>query len=104
MDRRLRNFFRYFGLAESEPDAEWEKWYNEQRNKLASGGEIEPPWISFPNSSPIHGWNQGYQEEWKNKVWVIFWNKLDAAEQVNYLSRWKPPSEDWRETITVYWK
>jgi len=103
MKRYFRQLFDYFGAA-GKADSEWEKWFEEQKHKLKSGEEIEPPWIAFPSSSPIHGWNQGFQEAWKNNIWIIFWNKLDIVEKVDYLNRWKPPSEEWRETITIYWK
>ncbi|MCD9186472.1 MAG: hypothetical protein LUM44_08560 [Pyrinomonadaceae bacterium] len=104
MNRHLQNFFTVFRSVEDEADAGWEKWSEEQKNKLKLSEEIPPPWIVFPNSSPIYGWNQGYQEAWKNNVWTIFWHKLVGAEKVDYLNRWKPPSEEWRETITIYWK
>ncbi|HQU83569.1 MAG TPA: hypothetical protein PKY59_10605 [Pyrinomonadaceae bacterium] len=103
MNKHLQFLFTYFGMAENKADVEWKKWFIEQKNKLDSGEEIDPPWICFPNSSPIHGWNQGYQEAWKNDVWVTFWNKLNNAEKENYLNRRKPPSEDWHETIMIYW-
>jgi len=96
----LRKVLRDRGLAENKTIA-W--WYAEQQRKLEAGEEIEPPWITFPNSNPIYGWNQGYEEAWKLNIWTPFWRKMTGEEQNAYLERWHLPSEDWRETLTLYW-
>lgn len=80
----------------------WEQWFLEQQRQLEAGAEIEPPWIAFPNSDALSGWNQGYAEVWKLNVWMPFWTKMNEAEQTNYLARWQP-SQDWRESLTIYW-
>lgn len=84
-------------------EQEWEAWYAEQKDRLHSGEDIEPPWVVFPQSSPIYGWNQGTAEAWKNDIWIPFWNRMNEVEQGDYLKRWKPPSEDWFETLTIFW-
>lgn len=83
-------------------DNEWENWYQSQLSKRNNSEEIEPPWISFPLSSPVYGWNQGRNEVWKNSVWVPFWKSLSKGEKDNYLTRWQT-SKEWRETLNVYW-
>ena len=98
----LKRSLGMFGTGESEKDSEWQNWYAEQQRKLDDEEEIEPPWIAFPNSSPIHGWNQGYQQEWKNNVWLPFWRGMTEAEREDYLNR-RQASSEWRETLTVYW-
>jgi hypothetical protein len=103
MKNRLRNFFSNFGLTENQADIDFQNWFKDQKHKLESGEEIEPPWIAFPNSSPIHGWNQGYQEAWKNDVWLKFWNSLNDDRKKEFLDRWAVPSDDWSETLSVYW-
>ena len=65
----LRNFLEDLGLVESQEYLEWLKWYNGQINKLNDKEEIQPPWIVYPKSSPVYGWNQGYQEAWLKNVW-----------------------------------
>ena len=91
-----------FGSAEEKEDSDWENWYAGQIDKLNSGEEIEPPWTAFPNGSPIYGWNQGRSEEWKTNVWMPFWNRMNEEARGNYFDR-RQPSEEWRETLTVYW-
>ena len=93
---------RSFNLGETLEDAHWRTWFDGQQRKLEANEEIEPPWIAFPDSLPL-GWNQGYQQEWKNNVWLVFWGKLNETEKKDYLNRWQPPSADWHETVTVYW-
>ena len=86
-----------------EASERWELWYFEQQRKLVAGAEIEPPWIAFPNSDALSGWNQGFSEAWKLNVWMPFWRKMNEAEQANYLERWQPPTQNWRESVTIYW-
>ena len=101
--QRLRKAFERTGLAEDKKAQTIERWYAEQERKLEAGEEIEPPWIAFPASNPIHGWNQGYEEAWKLNVWLPFWRRLSVEERNAYLDKWHPPSEDWRETLMIYW-
>jgi hypothetical protein len=70
--------------------------------KFGAGEEIEPPWVAFPNNSPVFGWNQGFQESWKTNIWLPFWRSLSAEKQKEYLEKWRPPNDDWRETLTIY--
>lgn len=100
----LEKIKRPFGIVESserQKDVHWQTWFDEQLRKLDADEEIEPPWIAFPNSLPL-GWNQGYQQEWKNNVWLLFWRRMNEEKQENYFNRWQP-SEEWRETLTIYW-
>lgn len=86
-----------------DPEAvEWARWYADQQWLLESGKEIEPPWIAFPHSESVGGWNQGYNEEWKRNVWMPFWSGLSDDERNAYFERWQP-SEDWRQTLTEFW-
>ncbi len=101
LKEKLKHSLSIFGFDKNS-DSQWQSWYAEQKRKLNAGEEIEPPWIAFPNSTP-YGWNQGYQEAWKNNVWIIFWNKMSEAEQADYLNRFVPPSEEWSETLIIYW-
>lgn len=77
--------------------------FNPEKINKAAGEEIEPPWIAFPHSSPIHGWNQGETEYWKLNVWLPFWTTMSEIERDRYLQRWQPPNDDWKESITAYW-
>jgi len=99
----LRKIFEDFGWVESQKHLEWQKWFGEQIRKINSGEEIEPPWIVYPHSSPIYGWNQGYQEAWLKNIWLPFWQSLDANQRQKYLEKWHPPMEEWREYLTVHW-
>jgi hypothetical protein len=100
--QRLRKAFERTGLVEDKKARTIERWYAEQERKLVAGEEIEPPWIAFPASNPIHGWNQGYEEAWKLDVWSPFWRRLSVEEKNAYLDKWRPPNEDWRETLMIY--
>jgi len=50
------------GRERKQASERWEQWYFEQQRKLDSGAEVEPPWIAFPNSDALSGWNQGNTE------------------------------------------
>ena len=103
LKQHLRKFLENLRLIDEEGVAEWNQWYAEQLRKLEAGEEIEPPWIAFPASLAWVGWNQGRPEAWKLNVWLPFWQKLSKEEKDAYLQRWQPPSEDWRESLTIYW-
>lgn len=94
---------KLFGINKDKNIIDIEQWWAEQIETATAGGEIKPPWIVFPNSSPIYGWNQGGNEYWKTNVWMPFWTAMSEDERESYLEKWQPPDEDWRETITVYW-
>jgi hypothetical protein len=98
----LKRSFGIFGASENKEGSEWQDWYAEQRRKLEAGEEIEPPWMAFPNSSPIYGWNQGNTEHWKMNVWMPFWNRMSEAEREDYFQK-HHTSDEWLETITVFW-
>lgn len=100
--KTLRRSMKIFESKTDAEDLKWQNWFAGQQSRLESGDEIEPPWIAFPNSLPF-SWRQGYREEWKNSVWIPFWQRLSEAERVHYLNRYEPPSEEWRETLTIYW-
>ena len=54
-------------------------------------------------SSPDYGWDQGYGEGWKLKIWLPFWKGLSEAKQTEYLEKWQPPTEEWYKTLTIAW-
>ena len=85
-----------------QPSAEI-NWFSEQTVKLEANAEIEPPWIAFPVSLALYGWDGGETERWKLEIWLPFWKKLSKSEQENYLEKWQP-SEQWRETVTNEWR
>jgi hypothetical protein len=99
----FRKIFDDLKLVENRKLEAMEEWYKSQMLKFGAGEEIEPPWVAFPNNSPVFGWNQGFQESWKINIWLPFWQGLSAEKQAEYLEKWRPPSDDWRETLTIYW-
>lgn len=101
LKEKLKNSLGLFSQSRKN-DAKWENWYQIQLKKLNNNEEIEPPWVAFPASSPIYGWNQGLNEEWKINVWMPFWRNLNKDEKDEYLTRWQI-SEEWRETLIIYW-
>jgi hypothetical protein len=104
MHKNLRNLLAFFGLAESQSDIDWQIWDAEQKRKLESGEEIEPPWVFAPNTEPWAAeWKQGGGEYWLLEIWLPFWQKLGEIQRKNYLDKWKPPTEDWFEYLTVHW-
>jgi hypothetical protein len=103
LKQRFGKFFEVPELVENQKLAGMEEWYELQIRKSDAGDEIEPPWVAFPNNSPIYGWNQGFQEAWKTNVWLPFWRSLSEEKQNEYLKKWRPPDDDWRETLTIYW-
>lgn len=78
-------------------------WFRGQQAKLEADEEIEPPWIAFPLSLALFGWNTGKTEQWKLEIWIPFWNKLSQTDKVKYLEKWQPPNEDWVKLITIDW-
>ena len=65
--------------------------------------EVRPPWIEFADSTPWwEGWRRGEAEIWLHAYWRPFWRRLSALEQKEYLERWLPPSNDWREQIRFF--
>ncbi len=104
MNVSARKILAFFGLAETQEDIEWRKWDEEQKRKLKSGEEIEPPWIFAPDTEPWSGeWRQGGGEYWLLETWFPFWQTLEAEQRDDYLKRWQPPTEEWREYLTVHW-
>lgn len=99
---KLKGLFGGYKDTRDKESLEWESWYEKQLAKVNNSEEIEPPWIAFPNSSPIHGWNQGLNQAWKLNVWMPFWQKLNVDERKKFLLRWKS-SEEWHETLMIYW-
>jgi hypothetical protein len=80
------------------------QWYAEQKRRLEAGEEIEPPWISFPDSDPLALWvSWRYGNFWLDTVWKPFWNAMDENQQNAYLKKWRPPNDDWYQTVVVYW-
>jgi hypothetical protein len=77
--------------------------YKEQERKFVDGEAIEPPWVVFPLSSPNYGWDQGFGETWKLRIWLPFWKRLSRTQQGEYLENWQPPTDDWRKTLTIFW-
>jgi hypothetical protein len=94
------------GRWENKEEIAFSKWFDEQKAILASGGEITPPWIAFPDSDELEGawggWRQGYGEGWLDGVWLPFWHRLSDAEQHAYVDKWKA-SPGWREYLLVHW-
>ena len=88
---------------EEEAAAEHEK-YVEQRRKLEAGEEIEPPWVTFPCSDPLALWvGWRYGNHWLDTIWKPFWHSMDEDQRKAYLRKHQPPSEDWYQTVVVYW-
>jgi broad specificity phosphatase PhoE len=66
--------------------------------------ELAPPWRAYPGQPPWWGgWRQGESEAWLMQRWMPFWRSLSAAQRSDYLQRWEPPDEDWREYVTERW-
>ena len=104
MNKNLRNFLAFFGWTESHADTKWQEWHNEQKRKLETGEDIDPPWIAFPNSDPAVLWvSWRYGNSWLNNIWQPFWDRLSDAEKKEYFEKWQPPDDGWYENITVYW-
>jgi hypothetical protein len=91
------------GFSGPEPVREFSEALDRELRKLASGEDVMPPWEFFPGKGPVHGWNQGFPEEWRTEVWDPFWRGLGQAERSAYLERNPPPDEDWHETLFTYW-
>ena len=68
-----------------------------QREALAAGSEIEPPWIVFPSSEPWY-FNQGHNEDWQMNIFIPFWNRLSREEQIAYVEKWEAPPS-WHDTL-----
>lgn len=101
MNKHLRNFFAFFGWAESQSEIEWQKWNDEQFRKLEAGEQIKPPWVFSPNTEPWSGaWRQGTGEYWMHEFWNPFWRKLSSDEKRKYLEKWQVP-EDWYEQLVI---
>jgi hypothetical protein len=104
MNKNLRKFMSFFGLVENQDKIDWLEWQNEQKRKLETGEEIEPPWVFAPNTEPWSGeWRQGSGEHWLLEIWLPFWHRLNERERENYLKKWQPPAEEWNEYLTVHW-
>jgi hypothetical protein len=85
----------FFGMVESQAKIDWQEWRDEQKRKLETGEEIEPPWIFAPNTEPWSGeWRQGSGEYWMDEFWHPFWKKLSNDAKKIYLEKWLPP-ENW---------
>ena len=82
--------------------AEWESWYLNQMQAFAAGASIEPPWIAFPKSEPW-SFKQGVNEAWLINVFLPYWKRQDAGARHDYLLRWPPPDDSWREYLTEKW-
>jgi len=90
--------------AQQKREREWEQRYSRQLQAVRAGAESEPPWIAFPENAPWWGgWRQGYGEVWLQNVFLPFWKRLGPGEREEYLERWPPPDEDWREYLTEIW-
>ena len=66
--------------------------------KMNTAGEPLPLWVPFPNNQPYGGWNQGAQQEYRNKTWNPFWEQLPDQDRLDYLTRWNA-TDDWREAL-----
>lgn len=80
-----------------------DKWLFNQKQRVAAGKELEPPWITFPISLPDVGWDDYFLEGWKLEVWIPFWETLNGKERTAYLKKWPPPNDQWKENITQNW-
>jgi hypothetical protein len=70
----------------------------------APEGDVPPPWVVYPGNDPFWGgWRQGESEGWLQQSWMPFWLALDRGARDEYLLRWPPPDDWWRETLTVHW-
>lgn len=48
--------------------------------------------------------NQELAPPWRlMQRWMPFWRSLSAEQRSDYLQRWEPPDEDWREYVTEHW-
>lgn len=66
--------------------------------------ELAPPWKTFPGQPPWwSGWRQGESEAWLQRDWLPFWRTLNTTERCDYLTRWVPPDDDWREYVSEHW-
>ena len=79
-------------------------WFNEQKRKLDAGEELEPPWISFPDSDPLTLWvSWRYGNHWLDTIWKPFWHSMDEDQQAAYLEKWQPPSDEWYQNVAIHW-
>ncbi len=66
--------------------------------------EPSPPWVAYPNRGPTWGgWRQGYGEAWLHEVWLPFWRAITPGARRRFLTRWPPPSEDWKHYLEIQW-
>jgi hypothetical protein len=61
-------------------------------------GELLPPWVTFPKTSPSRGWNQGTNEYWMMLAWGPYWRGLKPVEKQRYLEHWQAPRA-WRQRL-----
>lgn len=59
----------------------------------ASGKEIEPPWIKYPDHLPDDPYWKEQGKRWMRMVWEPYWESLDTQSQDHYLRRWGVPAE-----------
>jgi hypothetical protein len=80
-------------------NSEFGRWFTAQEKALLEGGEIEPPWVAFPNEDPWWiGWRQGNGEGWIKLIWYPYWKLLEIDQRRSYLDRWNAP-DMWREYL-----
>lgn len=89
---------------ETDSEREFSDWIESEREKLARGEDIEPPWIQFNGISPWSGaWKQGRGSFWSGQIWGPFWSSLSEQAKQKYLEKWQPPDEEWNEYINLHW-
>lgn len=78
---------------------EYTRWLSEEKCKLETGREIEPPWIIL--KSDLSPWYFRH-DSWLTDIWLPFWNGMSEDEKLDYKKRWNMPT-DWDEIVTTFW-
>lgn len=99
-----RNLIEWKRDYYTDVEREFTDWIESEKTKLAAEEDIEPPWIQLSTDPPWHPkWRQGNSDHWMNLIWVPFWRKKKLEEKKNYLEKFPPPDEEWRDYLMAHW-